>query len=129
MIQAIKDELTNDPLTRGYLTMTDAEVKTSLNTVIDRPIQFLSGSAIFNATDDTEYAALTAAQKSSWDALCAIDTIDTSSGVAKAREAELFGAGTATRTALLALKNNQVSRAQELGLGNVRLFQIAAARA
>lgn len=124
----LKDEITNDPLSRGYSTMSDLEVVASLNKTIDRPIKFLSGSDIFNATDDEEYAALTDIQKSSWDALCAIDSINTSSGVAKAREAELFGGGTATRANLLALKNNKQSRAQELGLGRVRDFQVAAAR-
>ena len=129
-MSALRDELLNDPLLRGYSGMTDAEVVASINNpdrVVTRAT--VSGSEIFNVTDDGEYAALTDTQKSAWDALCAIDTINTSSGVAKAREAELFGAGTATRSNLVALRQSTVSRAQELGLSRVREGTVAKARA
>jgi len=127
----LSDEITNDSLVRGYNTMTNAEVATSLNDTIDRPDvkQYLTGSDIFNATDDTEYAALAAADKESWVRLCAIDSIDTLSGIAKSREAELFGAGTATRTNLLAIRTTTISRAQELGLGSVNEGDVIQARA
>lgn len=123
------DEITNDPLVRGYSGMTDAELADSLNTE-NRSVtkQFLTGSEIFNATDDVEYAALTDAQKSSWDALCAIGSIDTNSGVAKAREAELFGVSTTTRANLLAVRTQTVSRAVELGLGSVDEGDVKKAR-
>lgn len=125
----LADEITNDPLARGYAGMTDQQVADSMNAVDRTQVQaFISGSEIFNATDDAEYAALTDAQKSAWDALCAIDSIDTSSGVAKAREAELFGPATATRTALQALKNKPVSRATELGLPTITADRVTTAR-
>ena len=125
----LSDEITNDPLAIGYSTMTDAQVASSLNET-NRPEvkQFLSGSDIFNATDDIEYAALTAAEKASWDALCAIDSINTSSGVAKSREAELFGAGTATRSNLQAARQSTISRAQELGISKVSDADVTLAR-
>ena len=122
------DELTLDPLAIGYTGMTDQQVVDSLN-ALTRPIQFLSGSAIFNATDDTEYDTLTDAQKSSWDALCSIDVIDTSNGIAKARERELFGPGTTTRSNLQSLRVNKQSRAQELGISRVREGHVQEARA
>ena len=123
----LKSEITADPLGRGYSGMSNLAVANSLNTV-NRPVTktYVTGSEIYNATSDTEYAALTAEQQASWDRLCGIDQINISSGVAKAREAELFGPGTATRTALVALKAApQVSRATEIGLpfvyeGNVQ---------
>lgn len=129
-MSALRDELLNDPLTRGYAAMTDEQAAASLNTA-DRTItaQYVSGSDVFNATDDVEYAALTEAQKQAWDALCAIDQIDTSNGVAKAREAELFGPGTATRSNLVALRQSTVSRAVELSLGRVRAGEVKHARA
>lgn len=110
-------ELTDDPLGRGYSAMTDQQAADDLNTAYRFSIvPTVSGSAIFNATDDSEYAALTADQQASWDRLCSIDQIDVSNGVAKAREVELFGAGTTTRTNLLALKQIPITRAQELDL-------------
>ena len=129
-IEILITEITEDPLTRGYSVMSDIEVADDLNTVYrTKTAQFLSGSDIFNETDAAEYGVLTDAQKSSWDALCGIDSIDTSSGVAKSREAELFGAGTDTRANLQALSISDVSRATELGLpivyeGNVQEARI-----
>lgn len=127
-LSSIRAELdSNVPLYGG---MTDQQVADELNALDKTTVRStVSGSEIFNATDDTEYAALTEAQKSAWDALCAIDTINTSSGVAKAREAELFGPGTATRTSLLALKNQTQSRAQQIGVGTVDAGDIKHARA
>ena len=126
----LSDEITNDPLVRGYSGMTDLEVADDLNTEY-RTItaQYISGSVIFNATDDIEYAALADTGKASWDRLCAIDSVDTSGGIAKAREAELFGAGTATRTNLVAARKTTVSRAVELGIGEVNEGDVKHARA
>lgn len=125
-IGILKTEITGDPLGRGYSGMMDLEVAIDLNTVYrTKTRDTVAGWEIFNVTDDTEYSALTDAQKSSWDALCGIEQIDTGSGVAKAREAELFGGGTTTRSNLAALKSPAASRASELGLsviyeGNVQ---------
>lgn len=110
-------ELTNDPLGRGYAAMTNQEAADDLNTLYrNQATDNVTGAQIFNATDDTEYAVLTETQKSAWDRLCAINEIDVSNGVAKAREAELFGPGTQTRINLLALKYIAISRAQELDI-------------
>lgn len=129
MIDTIKSEITVDPLGRGYSGMTDLEVANDLNTeyrTITRST--IQGWEIFNATDDTEYGVLTEAQKASWDALCAIEQIDTDNGVAKSREAELFGSGTATRSNLIALRNPVASRARELGLGIIYEGNVQEAR-
>lgn len=126
----LSEELANDPLTRGYAGMTDQQAVDSLNTADrSRAVATVSGAAIFNATDDAEYTALTDAQQASWDRLCAIETVDISSGVAKAREAELFGASTTTRANLTALKTESISRGEELGIGLVTLGMVQAARA
>ena len=127
----LSDEITSDLLARGYSGMTNVQVADSLMNTIDRSItkQFLSGSDIFNATDDAEYGALTATEKADWDRLCAIETIDTLSGIAKSREAELFGVATTTRANLIAIRTETVSRAQELGLGSVNEGDVLQARA
>lgn len=125
----LADEISTDPLTRGYSGMTDAQIAADINTeyrTCTRP--FVFGHEIFNVTDDTEYGALTDAQKSSWDALCAIAEIETTSGVAKSREAELFGAGTTTRSNLSALRSPACSRGVELGLGNVETDDVTYAK-
>lgn len=129
-IEDLAAEITIDPLGRGYSGMSDLAVANDLNTeyrTITRVT--VAGWEIFNVTDDVEYAALTDAQKASWDALCGIEQIDTANGVAKAREAELFGGGTTTRSNLATLKSPVASRAVELGLPFVREGNIQEARA
>ena len=94
------------------------------------PESTITGSQIFNATDDSEFTALsTNNDRERWVSLCGILDIDTGTGIAKSLEAELFGGGTNTRANLLALMNPPASRAVELGLGIVGEGDIAAARA
>lgn len=128
-MEILKTELSTDPLSRGYSAMSDAEAAIDLNTVYrTKAREYVSGWEIFNVTDDSEYAALTDAQKSSWDALCSIENINTISGIAKAREAELFGAGTTTRSNLASLRSPDVSRAVELDLGVIKEGHVEEAR-
>ena len=127
--QTLADELTTDPLTRGYSGMTDEEAATDLNTVYRTlPVETVPGADIFNATDDVEYGALTAEQQNRWLNMCGVTDIDVSSGVAKSLEAELFGAGTTTRSNLAALKTRDVSRGEELGLGFIKTGDVQFAR-
>ena len=113
----------------AYVAMTDVEIAASINTVnITRARATLSGSEILNATDSGEFTGLTDAQKSSWLAVCGVDEINTSTGIAKSLEATLFGAGTTTRANLIAVKNETISRGTELGLGRVRAGDVIHAR-
>lgn len=123
-------ELMTDPLSRGYSGMSDLEAADDLNTVYRTiALDTVSGSAIFNATDDAEFGALTDAEQDQWMALCAVGSIDTTSGVAKALESDIFGPGTTTRDNLVALRTQDVSRAVELGLGVVTEGDVNKARA
>ena len=82
----------------------------------------------FFLTSSLTFSSLMDAQKASWDALCAIEQIDTTSGVAKSREAELFGSGTTTRSNLQTLRSPDCSRGVELGLGTIDEDDVAYAR-
>jgi len=127
--QALKTELDTDPLTRGYSGMTDQEAADDLNVVYRTlPVDTVSGSDIFNNTDDVEYGALTAEEQNRWVNMCGVETVDVASGVAKSLEAELFGPGTDTRTNLAALKMRDVSRGVELGLGEVKAGNVEEVR-
>jgi len=127
--QVLHTELDTDPLTRGYSGMSDSEAADDLNTVYRTlPVDTVPGSDIFNNTDDAEYGALTAEEQNRWLNMCGVSDIDVSSGVAKSLEAELFGAGTDTRTNLLALKTRDVSRGEELGLGIVKAGNVEEVR-
>lgn len=130
-IDILKSELTTDPLTRGYAGMSDEAAAADLNTVYrTRQRDAVSGSEILNATDNAEFRRLgvTDVQRNQWLALCGTDSINVSSGVAKALEASIFGAGTTTRSNLVALKTENISRATELGLETVKAGHVEEAR-
>jgi hypothetical protein len=109
--------------------MTDAQAAADLNTVYRTiTVETVTGAAIFNATDDSEFDALTEANKDRWIQLCQVADVDVSSGIALNLEASLFGPATATRANLQALKNPPASRAEELGVGLVLEAHVAFAR-
>lgn len=57
--QALKDELTNDPDTKGYDTMTMDQKIASLNTQdIPQNVSNVSGSQIYDAIDQAEFETL-----------------------------------------------------------------------
>lgn len=126
--QILKDEIINDPLGIGYGVATDEEVANFINTT-NRSINraSMSGSEIFKATDSAQYGALTDAQKDTWLSFCGISEHDPF-GVSAQFVIDLFGLGSATVVALQALRVETVSRGVELGIGNVRVGDVAHAR-
>ncbi len=128
-IDALKIELLAGHPDTGAYSVDDQIAADELNAVNrTRARGTVTGSEVLNATDDVEFTALQAANKGRWLAMCGVDEINTGSGVAKSIEADLFGAGTTTRTNLLALKNPPASRAEEIGLGFVRVGHVIEAR-
>ncbi len=128
-LAVLKTELLAGHPDTGAYDADDAVAATELNVVNrTRTRATVEGSEILNATDDEEFTGLAAADKSRWLALCGVDEINTSSGVAKSLEADLFGENTTTRTNLVALKSPPASRAIELGLGVVTQGKVWEAR-
>lgn len=128
-LDALKTELLAGHPVTGTYSSDDFVAAAELNVVNrTRNRDTVSGSEILNATDDAEFGALAVASKQLWLDLCGVEEIDTSSGVAKSLEADLFGAGTATRTNLAAVRSEDVSRGEELGLGFVGQGDVEDAR-
>lgn len=129
-IAALKVELLAGHPDTGAYNADDAIAAGELNAVNrTRTRDTVTGSEILNATDDAEYTGLTAVQKTDWLGLCGVESIDTASGVAKSMEADLFGGGTTTRTNLAAVRSPPASRAEELGLGFIKVGYVEQARA
>jgi len=145
------NELRNDPLGRGYASMTDDEVAASLNEKNRRvPTQrFISMRAIAAVLDDIEYAKVkaaiqTLAQQSPRvaDMLAFLnmpcDDSGTTGGLDFGNESVRMTIQSlpavdstitqATVDKLLAIGEKEVSRAEELGLGEVNKYHIASAR-
>ena len=128
----LKDELDTDPLTRGYAGMTDAEVRDSINAA-DRTVdrETMSGSEIFEAIDVTEWSGRTADQKDDIKFVVSLgDQIQIASGT-KARDMLQNALSGATNSIanLGSISTKAVSRAEELGLGFVKIGDVQKARA
>ena len=127
----LKAEITIDPLTRGYAAMNAAQVVIDLRTAYRSRIPDLVSASGFSAgLNLAEYLALTDAQRSYLALIFADGGAATFNGsAAKAGLLAIFGAGTATRTALLALLSLPISRAAEIGFPDVTEGDVARARA
>jgi hypothetical protein len=131
--QILVDELQNDPLTRNYAGMSNAQATASLNTA-DRVVErtTLSASEMFEAIDPAEYTSLSAADQDRVKLVLSLgDSIQISVGT-KARTIleDVFAgvAGTNTRPALGALVNETKTRGEEIGFGKVREGDVQDAR-
>lgn len=127
--QALKTELTTDPLTRGYSTMSDLEAANDLNTVYrTRNVTAFSATEVLQAVDATEYAALEAAEKDVFWGLMGMGTLNPW-GVEASIFTQLFGGGSQTISDLQDMRVENISRADELGLGIVNEGDVNKARA
>lgn len=88
----------------------------------------MTGDEIFAATDGAQFDALTPEDRQLWMSFCGRDILDPFGAANVAFVVGTFGAGTATPTALIAARRENVSRADELGLGSVRTGTVSQAR-
>lgn len=125
----LKTELDTDPQARGYAGMGDAAAAADINTVYrTRNFASLTGSEVLNAIDKAEFNALSAVdQQRVWDVLH-LGTINPF-GLEATLFTDIFGGGSATITALLVIRKEDVSRGVELGLGFVGHADVQDARA
>lgn len=132
-IDILKTELDDDPLTRGYSGMDDAAAAANLN-VVDRtlPIDTLNAAEIYEQIDTGEFDGLPAEDKVLVDRILSLgeNILLTASSKARTTLLEVFAgaAGTITRPAIGAAVVRDVSRAEELGIADVRVGHVQEAR-
>jgi len=122
MADILKGELANDPLGRGYAGLDAEQAAASLNLKDRSRVRAsMSGDEVFQATVAAEFAALAANSRKQdmWLAFCARGSIDPAGAGNVAFVQFIFGAGSATVAALSSLRQETISRAAELGLGEV----------
>lgn len=128
-IEALKNEITNDPLTRGYSSMTDAAVAVDMETPYrSAGGDSITGTELLESTVASEYDSLTASQKALYVAMIGMSSIDIANANVRAFLTGMFTGGTATRTNLVALATKNITRSAELGIGFVRSGTVAMAR-
>ena len=121
-------ELTNDPLSRGYAGMSNAQVVVSLRTENRSRIRArMDASEVFQAIDIAEFNAKTEAQQRNVLAVLGFGSVNPQ-GKEAALFTSIFGGGSATITALAAARLENVSRAVELAIPNVYEIDVAAVR-
>lgn len=129
MADILKDEITNDPLVRGYSGMSNIEIANDLNTTYrSQNKTILSSSEIANAMDVTEFTALAAGDRDeiwNWLSLGQLNPF----GIEATRFTTIFSGGSATIAALGAIRIQAITRAQELKLGTVREGHVEGAKA
>ena len=114
---ALIAELRDDPLARGYAGMTAAQAAASLNERNrTRNRASIPVSEVLDAIVWTEYDALAAAHKDRLGLILARDAINANSANVKAVFLAAFTNGSTTRTNLVALLGEQISRAVEIGI-------------
>lgn len=126
---ALRNEIVNDPLGRGYSGMTDEQVLTSLTTA-DRPKnkERMTGEEISEAIVKSEYDALSDAAKDRVIAYVNLRSIDPF-GFAQTVFLDIFGGGSQTITNLAAVRVDQVTRASQIGWNSINIGDVKAARA
>ena len=136
MANDLADELSGDPLGRGYLGMSDQAAAEDLNTSYrTRNRASMSGDEIAQAADPTEFDALdsgaadlTADVKSHWLALCGRSEIDPFATANVQLVISIFGAGSVSVSNLNTARVESITRATELGLGDVKSRDVGYAR-
>ncbi len=118
---ALKSELQTDPTTLGYAAAIASGSDNILANLLNAVSQSINinrttvpNSEIFNAIDATDYAGLAAAKKTDLQLVLTPDVITITNANVRTILASIFGAGSATRTALLALQTRKGSRAEQL---------------
>jgi hypothetical protein len=116
-ISALADEITNDPLGRGYDQMTDQGVADDLNTAYrSRDVTTFSGDFMFRQTDNTEFGNLTDHQQQLWVAFTSKARVDPWAQTNVDFVTNLFGSDSNTVAALDSERTKSITRAAELGL-------------
>ena len=118
---ALKSELQTDPTSLGYAAAIASGSDNILANLINAVSQSINinratvtNVEVFNAIDATDYAGLTSAKKSDLQLVLTPDTVTVNNANVRTILASIFGAGSATRTALLALQTRKGSRAEQL---------------
>lgn len=133
---ALKAELLADPSALGYAAMIGAGNHAGLAAALNMVRQAITikrdiipAHELFEAVVATDYTALSAAERTRLQMILSMGSVNVSGDNTRAQLAAMFGAGTATRTAILAIIDRKGSRAEQLFNTTVTAADIALALA
>ena len=136
MAHDLAHELSVDELGRGYSGMTDQQAADDLNTSYrTRNRTSMTGDEIAQAADPTEFDGLengaannTTDDQGHWLVLCARASIDPFATANVQLVISIFGGGSTSVANLNAARVESITRAVELGLGEVKSRNVGYAR-
>lgn len=118
---ALKTELQADPTGLGLAAMLTAGNHAGVAAALNLPRvgitikrDIIPSHELFEAIVAADYTALSAAERTRLQIILSMGTVNVRGDNTRAQLAAMFGAGTATRTAMLALIDRQGSRAEQL---------------
>lgn len=135
-LNKLKTEIINDPKGLGYSGKTDKWIADKLNAVgasnEKADNDKIPSWQIINAVTEnpTEYLALSQGNRDLLQLITSAQMVDIKSVGIKTAIAKMFGPGTGTRAALMALATKFISRREALGFTEeVKLWHVARAKA
>lgn len=126
-LAALKTEITTDPAAIGYAAAGGDHV--AIAKLINKPgraigIESLSSGVLVSCLDQTEFTALTAAQKAYLNLFVTAGEVPMTQKTRQALRG-MFPAGSETRQAINQATKRDASRAEELGFGRVTESDVA----
>lgn len=132
---ALQTEIFTDPTARGYAPHVAAGADSEIADLLNAPgagavqREIVASHEIFEALAPSEWAALSAAEKQRVQTILAMAQVNLRGANTRAALAVAFGAGTTTRTNLLALQTRPASRAEILFGAGVSIHHLDVAHA
>lgn len=125
----LREEIQNDPLSRGYAGMTDQQIADDLNSKYrSKNKTGVSGKDISDAINSAEYSALSDAQKDRIINFTQRQSVDPF-GFAQTVFLDIFAGGSTTIQNLSNIRVESISRADELGWREVKIGHVIDAKA
>ena len=126
---ALKAELDAGHPDTGAYSVDNATAAAELNAVNRTvPRGSMNGDEIFAATDNAEFAGLTDHKQQLWVSFTSKDIINAYDATNIDFLDYIFGAGSTTKTVLAGLRTEAISRANEIGIGEVDEWKVEYAR-
>lgn len=124
--QPLCDEITLDPLGRGYASMTAEQIHTDLHTEYrSRFRDQVNGSELFEGIDPADWVAQSESNRTLVLQILALGDIDPR-GNARTLLIGIFGGGSQTISNMAAIATELISRVDELQLGRVKVGDVVA---
>lgn len=125
----LKNEIVNDPLSRGYSGMTNSQLAVSLNLKNRTRMRgVIPAHEIIDSIVPGEWSLLLTSEQRRIELITGAGEVNVQNDNVRAALQAAFGPGTTTRANLLAIQNELISRALELALPAVQEGDVAYAR-